>query len=35
VNGFEWIPPAGDAPEGEEELEASVADWIAERLHER
>jgi prophage maintenance system killer protein len=52
VNGFDWVPPAGDDPDGEETyqlmlaiagalsadleaVEAEVAAWIAERLHQR
>jgi len=52
VNGFDWLPPAGDDPDGEETyqlmlaiaaalgadletVEAEVAAWIGERLHQR
>lgn len=52
VNGFDWLPPAGDDPDGEETcqlmlaiaaapgadletVEAEVAAWISERLHQR
>jgi death on curing protein len=52
VNGFDWVPPAGDDPDGEETyqlvlataaapgadleaVDAEVAAWIAERLHQR
>jgi death on curing protein len=52
VNGFDWVPPTGDDPGGEETyrlmlaiaaapgtdleaVEAEVAAWIAERLHQR
>jgi death on curing protein len=51
VNGFDWVPPEADDPDGEEtyrlmlhiaassgeeleNLEAVVAGWIAERLHD-
>jgi death on curing protein len=51
VNGFDWLPPAGDDPDGEEtyqlmlaiaatppaeleDVEAEVAAWIDERLHQ-
>ena len=51
VNGFDWLPPAGDDPDGEatyqlmlaiaatppaelEDVEAEVAAWIADRLHQ-
>jgi death on curing protein len=52
VNGFDWLPPGGDDPDGEktyrlmlaiaaapgadlEAVEAEVAAWIGERLHQR
>ena len=52
VNGFDWLPPAVDDPDGEETyqlmlaiaaalgadletVEAEVAAWIGERLHQR
>ena len=52
VNGFDWLPPVGDDPDGEETyqlmlaiaaapgedleaVEAEVAAWIGERLHQR
>ena len=52
VNGFDWLPPPGDDPDGEETyqlmlaiaaapgadletVEAEVAAWIADRLHQR
>lgn len=52
VNGFDWLPPARDDPDGEqtyqvmlaiaaapgadlEAVEAEVAAWITERLHQR
>jgi hypothetical protein len=52
VNGFDWLPPARDDPDGEETyqlmlaiaaapgadleaVEAEVAAWIGERLHQR
>jgi death-on-curing protein len=52
VDGYDWMPPPADDPDGEETyrlmlwiaeasgdeldgLEAEVADWIAERLHQR
>jgi prophage maintenance system killer protein len=52
VNGFDWLLPAGDDPDGEETyqlmlaiatapgadleaVEAEVAAWIGERLHQR